>query len=51
MSPKDVLSQVICKTGLVSLNKLHKCMKKKIILGNCYLNNSFYTFDPGDLDL
>ena len=30
MPPKDIF---------VKLDKLHKCMKKKFILGNCYLNN------------
>ena len=25
-------------------------MKKKFILGNCYINNLFGTFDPGDHD-
>ena len=44
MPPKDFV-----KLEKSDQNKLHKCMKKKFILGNCYLNN-LKQFDPGDLD-
>ena len=47
MPPKDFV-----KLEKSDQNKLHKCMKKKFILGNCYLNNLkvltvvTLTFDP-----
>ena len=40
MPPKDFFCHIcFVKLDKSGQDKLHKCMKKKFILGNCYLNN------------